>query len=33
MFQIKAIGGYTICHEKSTPQWEHNYSVSKPTKR
>lgn len=26
MFQIKAMGGYTICHEKTTPQWEHNYT-------
>lgn len=29
MFQTKAMGGYTICHEKPTLQWEHNYSVSK----
>jgi len=26
---IKAIGGYTICHEKLIPQREHNYSISK----
>lgn len=26
------MGGYTICHENSTPQWEHNYSVAKQKK-
>lgn len=32
MFQIKAMGGYTICHEKTTPQREHNYTVPKQKK-
>lgn len=32
MFQTKAIGGYTICHEKTTPQREHNYSITKQNK-
>ncbi|XP_025416299.1 uncharacterized protein LOC112687666 [Sipha flava] len=30
--KIKAMGGYTICHEKATPQREHNYSVPKQKK-
>lgn len=32
IFQIKAMGGYTISHEKTTPRWEHNYSVPKQNK-
>lgn len=33
MFQIKAMGGYTICHDKTSSPWEHNYSVPKKNKR
>lgn len=33
MFQIKAMGGYTISHDKTTTSPQHNYSVSKQNKR
>lgn len=31
--RVKAMGGYTICHDKTSSQWEHNYSVPKQNKR